>query len=161
MDVSPQKLQTPYGIWQRKLITDAECMPVAHDLKNFVDDAEKNSTPLQTCATHNGNVFVFMPINQRSAALMLLMSMKLIAIEFLRVFSDTFADKSKTEKAEIIHGMLERSHRRLMQTKAFRDLSEEEENQNYDFLEKWVLALYLLHYPLLVATIGTRVGFFS
>eukprot|EP00392_Amoebophrya_sp_AT5.2_P002559 g2564.t1 len=94
MDVSPQKLQTPYGIWQRKLITDAECMPVAHDLKNFVDDAEKNNT---------------------------------------------FADKSKTEKAEIIHGMLERSHRRLMQTKAFRDLSEEEENQNYDFLEKWVL----------------------
>ncbi|CAD7965522.1 unnamed protein product [Amoebophrya sp. A120] len=95
--VSPQNrkaVETPYGVWQRKLITDPECMPVAHDLKNFVDQAEANNV---------------------------------------------FENKSKQEKADILHSMLDRAHRKLMQTKAFRDLSEDEENANYDFLEKWVL----------------------
>ncbi|CAD7970370.1 unnamed protein product [Amoebophrya sp. A25] len=93
-NMSQRRVDTPYGTWQRKLISDPECMPVAHDLKNFVDQAETNNL---------------------------------------------FENRSKNEKAEVIHSMLDRSHRQLMETKAFRDVSEEEENINYDFLEKWVL----------------------
>lgn len=31
------RAETPYGQWQTTLITDPECMPVAHDLKHFVE----------------------------------------------------------------------------------------------------------------------------
>ena len=49
-----------------------------------------------------------------------------------------FERKSKQEKASIIHDMLKRAHNQLMRTTAFKDLDEQEEHTNYDFLEKWV-----------------------
>ena len=50
-----------------------------------------------------------------------------------------FERKSKHEKAAIIHAVLKKSHVALMNTSTFRDLDEQAEQTNYDFLEKWVL----------------------